>query len=400
MRRLALICAKKTTRSTATYALLAPFDNANALTGKSRNISAIYGEIMLPLIKGMELTVAARRDAYTGFGTTTNPKVSIKYRPIDPILFRGSYNTGFRVPSFNQIFNGVQLIAFPGATLADPLTCPGGLPDVTKPGCAVINPDIASGGRLDLGPEKAEQASFGMVWEPNNRFSASLDWWSIERSDTIILPSVIQLRDNFAFFPEAFIRDSSGRVIVIDSRWSNAGESETEGVEVSLRGRGNIFGGEWSSGLDGTYLVKKRSRVFPGAPWSASEIGIFTFNGDLGLQWKHNIYLTYRHGDWTGSISQAYRDGYTNGQLPGVANGSIVPPDLVREVSNYITYNTSVTYRGIKNFTITAGIKNLFDEDPPFAITYDSNGGSGGNWEPRVADPRGRSFTLLLDYKF
>jgi iron complex outermembrane recepter protein len=388
------------TRTAQAEIFLAPFDNANALTGVTRNISAIYGEIMLPLIKGMELTLAARRDNYSGFGTTTNPKVSIKYRPIEPILFRGSYNTGFRVPSFNQIFNGVQLIAFPGATLADPLTCPGGLPDVTKPGCEVINPDIASGGRRDLGPEKAEQMSFGGVWEPNANFSMSVDWWSIERTDTITLPSVIQLRDNFALFPEAFIRDNNRRVVVIDGRWKNAGESQTEGVEVSLRGRGNIFGGAWSTGLDGTYLVKKRSRLLATAPWSASEIGIFTFNGDLGLQWKHNAFVSFRKGDWTGSFSQSYRDGYTNGSLPGVANGSIVPPDLVKEVDNYITYNTSVSYRGFKNFTITAGIKNLLDQDPPFAITYDSNGGSGGNWEPRVADPRGRSFTLLLDYNF
>ncbi len=379
---------------------LAPFDNANALTGVSRNISAIFGEIMLPLIKGMELTIAGRRDNYTGFGTTTNPKVSLKYRPIDQFLFRGSYNTGFRVPSFNQIFNGVQLIPFPGATLADPLTCPGGLPDVTKPGCAVINPDIASGGRADLGPEKAEQMSFGGVWEPNANFSVSLDWWSIERTDTITLPSVVQLRDNFALFPEAFFRDNTGRVVVIDGRWKNAGESQTQGVEVGLRGRGNIMGGTWSTGLDGTYLVKKRSRLLANAPWSASEIGIFTFNGDLGLQWKHNAFVSFRKGDWSASFSQSYREGYTNGSLPGVANGSIVPPDLVKEVDNYITYNTSFSYRGFKNFTITAGIKNLLDQDPPFAITYDSNGGSGGNWEPRVADPRGRSFTLLLDYNF
>lgn len=387
-------------RAAQAEVFLAPFDNANALTGVSRNISAIFGEIMLPLIKGMELTIAGRRDAYTGFGVTNNPKVSIKYRPFEPILFRGSYNTGFRVPSFNQIFNGVQLIAFPGATLADPLTCPGGLPDVTKPGCAVINPDIANGGRADLGPEKAEQMSFGGVWEPNANFSLSLDWWSIERTDSIVLPSVIQLRDNFALFPEAFIRDSTDRVVVIDARWKNAGESQTEGVEVGLRGRGNIFGGTWSTGLDGTYLVKKRSRLLASAPWSASEIGVFTFSGDLGLKWKHNIFFTYRQGEWTGSVSQSYRDGYTNGSLPGVANGSIVPPELVKEVDSYITYNTSVSYRGFKNFTITAGIKNLLDQDPPFAITYDSNGGSGGNWEPRVADPRGRSFTILLNYDF
>ena len=59
-----------------------------------------------------------------------------------------------------------------------------------------------------------------------------------------------------------------------------------------------------------------------------------------------------------------------------------------------------MAYTGIKNLTITAGIKNILDQEPPFANSYDSNTGSGSSWEPRVADPRGRSFTLGLDYKF
>jgi iron complex outermembrane receptor protein len=49
---------------------------------------------------------------------------------------------------------------------------------------------------------------------------------------------------------------------------------------------------------------------------------------------------------------------------------------------------------------LTAGVKNIFDTDPPFAITYDTDTGAGSSWEPRVADPRGRAFTLLAEYKF
>ena len=59
-----------------------------------------------------------------------------------------------------------------------------------------------------------------------------------------------------------------------------------------------------------------------------------------------------------------------------------------------------MNYTGFQNLTLTAGVKNLMDEDPPFAITYDSNTGAGSSWEPRVADPRGRSFTLMATYKF
>jgi iron complex outermembrane receptor protein len=69
-------------------------------------------------------------------------------------------------------------------------------------------------------------------------------------------------------------------------------------------------------------------------------------------------------------------------------------------VQPYKTYNLTLAYTGIKNLTVTAGIKNLFNTDPPFANSYDTNTGSGSSWEPRVADPRGRSYIFSVDYKF
>ena len=45
-------------------------------------------------------------------------------------------------------------------------------------------------------------------------------------------------------------------------------------------------------------------------------------------------------------------------------------------------------------------MKNVLDTDPPFAINYDSNFGSGSSWEPRVADPRGRAFVVSAEYRF
>ena len=49
---------------------------------------------------------------------------------------------------------------------------------------------------------------------------------------------------------------------------------------------------------------------------------------------------------------------------------------------------------------MTLGVRNVFDTDPPFAITYDSNTGAGSSWEPRVADPRGRSLTVTANVRF
>jgi iron complex outermembrane receptor protein len=83
-----------------------------------------------------------------------------------------------------------------------------------------------------------------------------------------------------------------------------------------------------------------------------------------------------------------------------VSSGRVSPPDWKPKVDAYTTYNLGLSWTAIKNLTLTGLVKNLFDEDPPFAVTYDSNFGSGSSWEPRVADPRGRAFVVSAEYRF
>jgi iron complex outermembrane recepter protein len=380
----------------------APFDQTNVLAGAKRDVTAVYGELLLPIVKGLEATLAVRQDKYDGFGTTTNPKISALWKPNASFLMRGSYSTGFRVPTFNQLYNGSAESLYTGTALVDPLTCPSGRPSATIPGCAFIDraANIINGGKPDLGPEEATMSSLGFIWEPSDNFSIGMDWWGIQREGTIQTLSLTQLIDNYALFPERFGRNAAGNIISVDQRWVNAGETQTEGVEVNLRGGFNAMGARFSAGLDGTYLLKKRSRVLPSVPFGPSEIGQFSFAGDLGLRWKHSAFVTYARGDWTGTLSQTFRSGYNDQVLPGVAAGRVSPPDWKPKVDAYTTYNLGVTYTGIKNLTLTGLVRNVLDTDPPFAVTYDSNFGSGSSWEPRVADPRGRAFVFTVQYRF
>ena len=381
------------------------FDNTNALEPQNRTIKAAYAEALFPIIRDvLDITGAVRIDDYTGFGQTTNPKVSVKFRPFEPLLFRASYNTSFRVPAFNQIFNGPTISpSATGANIVDPFTCPSLIVSVTDPACANITPDTITGGNLVLGPETAKQFNVGVVFQPFRRFSASVDWWSIAVDNTITELTTLQLLENAELFPQRFLRDTpGGPITAIDRRWINAGARRTQGLEISLRGALDGLGGTFSAGLDGTYLLQKKEALTQTAPYSGSLIGVFTYTGDLGLRWKHNAFINYTNDEWSLSLTQIFRNGYKNQALPSLANPiSATRPDYNSRVGNYVLYHLSVSYLGLgPAYRLTLGVKNLFDKDPPFAITYESNSGAGGSWEPRVADPRGRSFTVAAEVKF
>ncbi len=378
----------------------APFDSVNTLDTVKRDIKAVFGEVLVPVFKNLEASAAIRHDSYTGFGGTTNPKFSLRYQPFEQLLVRASTSRGFRVPTFNQLFNGITESTYAGKDLVDPGKCASGVVDPTKAGCESITPVILTGGKPTLGPEKSKQWTWGFVWSPVADVALGADWWQIRKTGTIQAVSLSDLVKNYGLFPENFLRDASGTLQAIDNRNVNAGETITKGVDISLRGSTMMGAGRLTGALEGSYLLDKRSRLIASAPMGPSEIGVFTRASDLGLRWKHSIIVSYEEGDWAGTAVQRWRAGYKDAQLPGVANGSITPPQWQPNVGKYITYDASLSYRGIKNLGLTFGIKNLLNDDPPFSAAYDGNTGAGSSWEPRVADPRGRSYTFTVNYKF
>ncbi|MCY1172003.1 TonB dependent receptor [compost metagenome] len=315
-------------------------------------------------------------------------------------MFRGSYNTAFRVPSFNQIFNPDTDSVYTGSDFADPKNCPNGTVNAAN-GCPSLNNNvnIRNGGNLALGPETATMFSGGVVFEPSRHFSATADFWSINRNNTIQVLPLQYLFANYSIFQDRFIRDSSGKLTVIDQTYANAGNTKTQAVDFTVRGSIDALGGSFGAGLDGTLLLKKEEKVNASAA-TIQQLGVYSLASDLGLRWKHNAFVSYSNDDFSVSLTQIFRSGYKNQVLPGVLAGTFNPANDITDVADYIYYNLSASYNGIKGFKLTFGVRNLFNTNPPFAISYDSNNGSGSSWEPRVADPRGRSFTMQAEVKF
>lgn len=68
-------------------------------------------------------------------------------------------------------------------------------------------------------------------------------------------------------------------------------------------------------------------------------------------------------------------------------------------MDSYITYNYSLGWSGMPHARFAFTVRNLLNTDPPFTA-HQVDFASGAAWEPRVADPRGRSFNLTVEYTF
>ena len=374
----------------ATQILLSP-GNA-ALKDASRTVKAVYAELLVPVTKDLEMQLAIRRDDYSLVGATTNPKVAFRYQPTDFLLFRGSASKGFLAPSFQQLYSGSLSQELPNGVV-DQEGCAKhpGVPEY----CAIDRLDYKTGGNTNLKPETSKQGSVGFVIEPFKGYSASFDYWAINTKDRILNRTPQIVLANYQALNQYIHRNPDGTIEYVQAGWINAAGSRVRGLDVGLRGEGKIRDAKWTATLDGTYMDSFKFAEYQGQEYQEL-VGKF-YTRDLYLRWKHNASFGVSRGDWSGLLIQSFSSGYKD-QVPNGGKGT-PPPGFKPDVSSYTTYNLSGTYTGFKNTTITVGIQNLFDRDPPFtAHNVDEVVGAG--WDPRVADPRGRSLSFQLKYKF
>ena len=146
-------------------------------TSGSRKVYAAFVELNMPVLKNLEINVAARYDKYSDFGDTFNPKIGIRYQPTPQLVLRGSANTGFRAPTLYEIHQPASL-TFTSDSYDDPLLCPGGAAVPGASAGVVCDQQVLQ--RLS-GP-----ASLGLPATPSSRRSrrTSTSAWCSNRSRT------------------------------------------------------------------------------------------------------------------------------------------------------------------------------------------------------------------------
>ena len=137
----------------------------------SQNVWAVLGELNIPILKNLDLSLALRYDDYNSFGGTTNPKIAVRYQPVQSVLLRGSYNTGFRAPTVQDLY-APNSVTNTGNPWDDPVLCPGGVPNTAAGAIQTRDCNVQfnalNGGNTSLQPETSDAWTVGIVLQPIN----------------------------------------------------------------------------------------------------------------------------------------------------------------------------------------------------------------------------------------
>lgn len=384
----------------------------------SRDVKAISAELLLPFSKMLELQLAARYDQYSDAGNTFNPKIGLRFQPMKEVVLRTSYNTGFRAPTLDELY-APQTVTFVNSNSNDPLLCPGGKVNAAAGGISVrdcgAQVQRLAGGNSTLNPEKSKTFSLGFALEPVKNFTFSADYFKIELKDQVgVVPAESIIADPILYAAK-FVRCkdlsvarqqstpelnrcladnlNSNAIAYLLSNNDNLGKASTSGIDFSAAysmavGSGANLGLNW----DATWV---RSYLYQNTPTDVvkENVGIFS-DGSPVFRWQHSLAATWSQANWSSRLAIRHKTGYYDMNLPSTVVGG---PDFYQFVKPYTLVDLSFTAKPIKAISVTAGVKNLFDTDPPFS---NQSFRSQRGYDPRYTDPLGRTLFVRGSYTF
>ncbi|MFT5519563.1 MAG: iron complex outermembrane receptor protein [Enterobacterales bacterium] len=318
----------------------------------SRDNASIFVELGIPLLDNLELQLALRREDFSDFGTTTNPKVAFRWAPNEDLVLRGSFGTAFRAPSLHQL--GL------GRTDESP-----GLIDTIR--CAAVNLDCelreytaVFEGNPDLGPEESESYNFGVIYQVTDDFSVSVDYYNYDITD-IISSDTQFVFSNFGADPSVVERLPStlagdpGEVVRIFDAFQNIGDLKTSGLDIDIRYNLETDMGKFGFSYAVNYVLKFED-LRPAADGGQR---LFKKEGDFEqpeLRWT--LATDWAKDDMTANVALNFIDEFN-----GDADGGFGD----KTVDSMTTLDAVFNYHGLENTVLTIGATNLTNEEPPFS---------------------------------
>jgi iron complex outermembrane receptor protein len=379
--------------------------NASNSTSGAYRVNSGYVEINAPLLKdlpgarSLSVDVASRYSHYSNFGSTTDNKYSIKWKPIDDLLVRANYAQGFRAPTLSDTFGGggqgydhyldlCDSVYGPAATngaVAAKCAAQGvpsdfrqrdrqGLPITSVGATQSPTPSFSGVGNADLKPETAITRTLGLVYSPSYvpGLDLTLDWYGI-RIDNEIQSITAQYVLNQCYIGGSaqycgdFGRDPSTHQITTLNRGNaNLGFIKTAGYDFSVNYRfPKMAYGNFSAHLDSNYVTKYQSQSGPGTT-VVDGIGLIpeyrvranlSLNwdlGDYGASWRMRYFGSLR--DECYSAQECNQPDYTSPSWPF---------GLGANRKGATTFNDlNLHWSAPWNGTVTLGVNNIFDKKP------------------------------------
>ena len=338
----------------------------------SRKVASGFVEFNLQPNKATEIQLALRSDHYSDFGTTTNPKIAVAFRPSGDWLLRAGYNTAFKAPSLPQMHMG-STNAYPGEGIRDWIRCkPMGL---TYDQCAYY-PRLTYVPNTDLKPERSSIWSAGVAFNPSKALNTTVDLYFLKQEDSINLLDGQYLIDHEFDIPgyaALVTRDprnpvlearypglKNGRLKYLTLPYMNVGGVETGGVDWTLR-----LEQQWAGirfWLENEYNAILRYK------------SAFTPDGDLldrvggysQEKWRNTLRVGGERGAWRVQLNGLTYAGVLNVSSPAVLQAGVDPGRMPSRT----VWDLSVGYTGWQNLKLNLTVLNIFDIKPRFSTGY------------------------------
>lgn len=383
-----------------------------------RHIAAVFAELYVPIvgrenhvpmIKALELSAAVRRDHYSDFGSTTNPRIGLRWEPWTGVSFRASYGKSFRAPNAaEEAFESPffqTIVSFPPILLASPT---GGFASA-----------LLWEGSKALTAERARTEDFSIEYKPPGieGFVVNVGYYDIRYTDRIITPS---FNANALIEPNVYgslvtpvPSDAAAQAIIdaavaagsqfnnfsgtgatgirylLDLRQQNASLVNQTGFDITSRYTRPIASHTLIAQLNASFIDKIDTQLSPGA---AFDNLVNTLANPA--KWRGRLDLAWASNRWSigGALNAvgSYVNTATVGN-PSVASWTTV--DLNATI-NADAYFQAAGWKGVSLSLIAL---NALNRNPPFV---DAGSLFHANYDPSNASPLGRFVALTVKKKW
>lgn len=384
-------------------------------TGPKQQISAVYFENSLPFSDSLTVMVQGRWEEYQ-FDSATQSLLDTAIRPVSPDLerilaapidgrtyrqfsprigvrwearssfvVRASWGESFKAPNLTQAVGKLEQEFFPRPLpFFDPIQ-----------GAPVGPIFLDSVGNPSLQPETGTTVNLGFSWSAPflNGLKGSLNYSNVKFDDRIAANPFVQLGVDFLLaHPQVFRglahRDpATNNLISITLYPINVSSREVESVDFSLSYEWGADLGDFLVRMDGTFTLDMTDVIAEGlepVSLNGTSYGPNDLKATLTLEWRRANYGIQLFGN--------YSDGYLHTEATAAFSSFYSEAPAVDQ---YTTWDLSGHYEfDSLRLKLNAGVRNLFEEDHPFAPSY------AGPYDTRRIDLRGRIFFFKLQREF